>query len=71
VFGAVGRAWLAGRDDLPSGWAGTAEAGTRASLGLGLDLLWEVLRLDLAHGLGDDGDWELVLEVNRRFHPWL
>jgi hypothetical protein len=71
VFGAVGRAWLAGRDAIPGGWAGTADAGTRASLGVGVDLLWEVLRLDLARGLGEDGDWEVVLEISPRFHPWL
>jgi hypothetical protein len=71
VFAAAGRAWLVQRDALPDGWAGVAPPGTRASVGVGMDLLWEVLRVDLARGLGTDGEWELVLAVSHRFQPWL
>jgi len=41
------------------------------SVGVGLGLGWDVLRLDLARGLSDGGDWELMLSVNRSFWPWL
>jgi len=63
-------------DDLPSSWgmdlqlAEEAE-GVRASLGLGLDLLWEVLRIDLARGLNDGGEWQWIFSVAPRFRGWL
>jgi hypothetical protein len=41
------------------------------SVGIGLGLGWDVLRLDLARGLSDGGDWELMLSVNHSFWPWL
>lgn len=37
--------------------------GLQASLGGGLSLFWDVLRFDVAHGLGD-GEWEWMLSVN-------
>jgi hypothetical protein len=36
-------------------------------LGLG----WDVLRLDLAKGLRDGGEWEVILWVKPDFWPWL
>ena len=41
------------------------------SAGLGLGLGWDVLRLDLAKGLRDGGEWEVILWVKRDFWPWL
>ncbi len=41
----------------------TESAGLRPSLGAGLSLLWDLLRVDAAHGL-DDGEWEWMLSVN-------
>ena len=41
------------------------------SAGFGLGLGWDVLRLDLARGLRDGGEWELILWVNPAFWPWL
>jgi hypothetical protein len=48
---------------------GVAEsAGARASLGGGFSLLWNVIRLDVAHGI-DGGEWEWMLSVNPSFRP--
>jgi len=41
------------------------------SAGLGLGLGWDVLRLDLARGLRDGGEWEMILWVKHDFWPWL
>jgi hypothetical protein len=71
AFLAVGRAWMADDRGVPPGWPGRGDIATRASLGAGVDLLWDVLRVDVAHGLGEGGDWALVFEISPRFHPWL
>ena len=55
---------------LPDGWIGDPDPGFRSSLGLGLDLLWETLRFDVARGL-PDGDWTFFVSIAPRFHPWL
>jgi hypothetical protein len=55
---------------LPPGWTGEADPGVRTSLGLGIDLLWDILQLDVARGL-PDGDWSLFFSVSPRFTPWL
>lgn len=68
---AVGQAFVAGTDTLPQGWTGDPDAGVRASVGIGLDLFWDVVTVDVARGLGPDGRWALVVAVSPRFHPWL
>ncbi len=57
-------------EELPPGWPPT-DTGVRASVGAGLALGWDVLRLDLLRGLGEGGRWELAFSVRPRFHPWL
>jgi hypothetical protein len=59
-----------GTGTLPAGWP-QQETGVRGSLGLGLALGWDVLHLDLLHGLGPGGGWEVVFSVRPGFHPWL
>jgi hypothetical protein len=71
LLAAIGRTFVAGPDVLPAGWTGDPDAGVRGSVGLGLDLLWDVLTVDVARGLGAGGDWALLFGVNPRFHPWL
>jgi hypothetical protein len=39
-------------------------AGTKASAGVGLGLLYDLLRIDLSRGL-DGGEWEVFVSVNR------
>lgn len=71
VLAAVGWVDDLGDPSVPSSWAAEDDLGDlRASLGLGVDLLWEVLRLDIARGV-PDGDWEFVFSVRPDFHGWL
>jgi hypothetical protein len=70
VFGAAGGAGFA---DQPPSETGRQEEsrGLRTSLGAGMGLFWDVLRLDLSRGFSGGGDWELVFSVNHAFWPWL
>jgi hypothetical protein len=70
AFAAVGASYLSDPSTFSSAWSVTDTDGLRASVGLGLSLGWDVLRLDLARGLRD-GRWELIFSVDPRFHPWL
>ncbi len=69
AFTTLGATQLAGAT-LPAAWAATDSDGVRASVGAGLSLGWDVLRLDVARGLRD-GRWEVMFSVDSRFHPWL
>lgn len=69
-FGAAGGTAYHG-SLLPEPWPPAQESSSMASLGLGVGLGWDVLRLDLARGLGEGGDWAWVLSVNHDFWVWL
>jgi hypothetical protein len=69
LTGAAGWSGMVSRS-LPSGWTGIDDPGLRASVGVGVDLLWDVLQLDVARGL-PDGDWSVFFSVSPRFTPWL
>jgi hypothetical protein len=70
VFGAAGGTHFGG-GPLPTPWPGKAAPSTLVSLGAGLELGWDVLRLDLARGVGGEGGWQLLLSVSHEFWPWL
>jgi len=71
VLGSVGWVDDLGDPSVPVSWNADDDVGdVRASLGAGVDLLWEVLRLDLAYGV-PDGDWQLVFSVRPDFRGWL
>jgi hypothetical protein len=70
AFAALGASGLSSRVSLPSGWDPRGSRGLRASVGAGLSMGWDVLRLDLARGF-PDGTWEVVFSVDRQFHAWL
>lgn len=67
--GAAGWSELGNRT-LPAGWSGDPSPGLRGSLGVGADLLWDVIQLDVARGL-PDGDWTFFVSVSPRLTPWL
>lgn len=54
----------------PPGWQAQDSDGLRPSVGMGLSLGWDVLRLDLARGLRG-GRWTLDFSVDPRFRAWL
>ena len=70
-FAAAGAATLT-EDDNPIelAWEATGDAGIRTSVGLGVGLGWDVVRMDVGRGL-DGGKLELVVSVDRRFRGWL
>jgi hypothetical protein len=70
VFGAAGATSLHGRA-VPDEWLVRTTDGIKASVGAGVSMGWDVLRLDWGRGLGDDGDWEVLFSVHQRFWPWL
>ena len=71
-FAALGATSLAHAALPDTGWADAHDTGGLvAAVGLGLSLGWDVLRLDLARGLGNGGGWELIFSVDPRFRPWL
>jgi hypothetical protein len=72
VFGAVGWTGVGdpGRDALRR-WGAVPSDGLLPSLGVGVGLVDDVLRVDLARGLRSFGRWELVVEANPSFWDFL
>ena len=77
--------WLRGRALGAVGWAGVggvgrealARSGTRPagvlrpSLGLGVGVFHDIVRIDVARGLDDEGVWEVIVEANPSFWDFL
>ena len=70
TFATLGATHLPADAGLPSAWQAHDSDGLRASVGAGLSLGWDVLRLDVARGLRD-GRWDVIFSVAPRFHAWL
>ncbi len=58
-------------NEIPEEWLGLTTTHARASVGAGLSLAWDVLRIDVVRGLGGGGEWDVILSVDQRFWPWL
>ena len=56
---------------LRTAWGTTSAASGRAALGAGVGLFWDVLRLDVARGLGRGGEWQLLFSVHPKLWPVL
>ena len=69
VFGVIGATHL-GDVDLPPDWAVRDSEGVRSSVGLGLSVGWDSMRLDLGRGL-QGGGWEAVFSLAPQFRSWL
>lgn len=73
----VAAGWTAMPDAESSPDAGVASWGlsaadpVRGSLGAGVGLLWDLLRIDLAHGLGPRGELQLLLSIDPKIWPIL
>jgi hypothetical protein len=80
------RPWVRGRLHAASGWAGVGAAGDRAlaawaaagttgrprtSVGAGVGLIFDILRVDVHRGLGPGGRWEAVVEASPSFWDFL
>ena len=69
-IGAVGATYLEGDRTFPERWAPGGSSGVRASLGAGLSIMFDIMRVDLARGL-DGGGWEAVFSVSPGLRPWI
>lgn len=81
----LARPWVRARLGAAAGWADAGAAGARAldlwgaaptdgvraSIGAGVGLFFDILRLDVARGLGEGGRWEVVVETRRSFWDFL
>lgn len=56
---------------VPASWATTPTDGLRTSIGAGLGLGWDMLRLDLVRGLDRGGEWQFLVSIDPRFWPIL
>ena len=77
--------WLRARAFTAAGWTDAGEPGAaaldrwgarptgdpRVSVGAGVGIFYDILRFDLARGLGADGRWELIIEANPSFWDFL
>jgi hypothetical protein len=77
--------WLRGRLFGAAGWTGVGSAGgdalaawpsrttdgARVGVGAGLGIFYDIVRVDVARGLGRDGRWELVVETRPTFWDFL
>jgi hypothetical protein len=69
AIGAVGATYLGSRN-LPADWIVQDSDGLRGSVGAGLSLGWDAMRIDIAHGVRGGG-WEALFSVARQFRDWL
>jgi len=56
---------------VPASWDASPTHGIRPSVGAGVGLGWDLLRLDLARGLGRGGEWQFLLSIDPQFWPIL
>jgi hypothetical protein len=56
--------------DLPVGDP-VPRTGTMTSIGAGVGILYDILRIDVARGLGSHGQWEVIVEANPQFWDFL
>jgi hypothetical protein len=70
AIGSVGATHLGARS-LPADWVVGDSNGVRGSVGAGLSIGWDAMRVDVARGLGRGGGWEALFSVARQFRAWL
>jgi hypothetical protein len=72
LVGAIGATGVgdAGRDALER-WPSNTTGGLKPSVGFGLGLFHDILRVDLSRGLATGGLWEVVVEANPSFWDFL
>jgi hypothetical protein len=70
AFTAWGGTHLAGSATPPADWIARDSEGIRGSVGVGLSVGWDVMRLDVGHGVRGGG-WEAVFSVAPRFRSWM
>lgn len=69
AFTVLGATYLRGAD-LPPDWLAGDSEGVRASVGLGLSVGWDSMRLDVARAVRGGG-WEAVFSLAPQFRSWM
>jgi len=69
LIGGAGATYLGSRE-LPADWLGGDSDGVRGSVGAGVSFGFDMLRVDVAHGVRGGG-WEAFFSVAREFRSWL
>ena len=59
-----------GDADVRGAWGTESTGGIETSLSAGVSTAWDLLRLDVAKGLGDDGEWQLLFSLDRGWWEW-
>jgi hypothetical protein len=59
------------RAGVPASWGVRPTESIRTSIGAGIGLGWDLLRLDLVRGLNSGGEWQFLVSVDPRFWPIL
>jgi hemolysin activation/secretion protein len=57
--------------DAASRWGVGDTDGLRTSVGFGVGIFYDLLRVDLMRGLAGGGEWELIVETRPSFWPFL
>ncbi|MBX6362484.1 MAG: hypothetical protein IRZ00_01340 [Gemmatimonadetes bacterium] len=63
-LGAAAWTGFGGATTAPAAWDVAPTGGVRTSVGLGVGLIYDILRTDLYRGLQKDGRWQLVISVS-------
>jgi hypothetical protein len=71
VFGAAGWTGDVFRTVNEAGLSPLDRRGGMASVGVGVGLLYDILRVDVARGFGAGGRWEVIVEANPTFWDFL
>lgn len=72
LLGALGTSGVGEPSDGAAERWGIRGSGTpRGSVGVGVGIFYDILRLDLAHGIGPGARWELIVDTRRAFWGFL
>ena len=64
-------AWANGGDvGVRSSWGSGSTDGFKTSVSAGVSTAWDLLHLDVARGLGEGGEWQLLFSVDRGWWEW-
>jgi hypothetical protein len=56
--------------EVRASWASVPTDGLKTSITAGVSTAWDLLHLDLARGLGEEGEWQLLFSVDRGWWEW-
>jgi hypothetical protein len=70
AFTAIGSTYLPSETTLPADWLNRRSSGLRGSVGLGLSIGWDSMRLDVGRAVWGSG-WEAVVSTSPKFRGWL